>query len=387
MKKVFMSFAALVAAFAAVSCVDEDYGGNVNTDTAVEVKVEEEPVETTGNDIIGVEATESVVIADEDGNTVEIPAVVSEETPEATATSEPVTISTFVPGEEIILKGSDIKVKVPISKDFPKDDVFSALTNPHFIIKVSNPLGVAFHYASTVHNPKWPDGTKDITIDADIPAIKGDVFVYVSESGAVAPKADAKRIDASKVNNFPQVFAGSPDELDIKDAKVEAISTETSSIQKAAAETVEFEFSAKSIFPLEVKGNAPFTIRKSFDISGVDLSSDEYKDMKKVAANVTLKHNIPFTMELALVEPDPSVVTVVCPVIKAAPFKNANSNETEFIEQTGDVSASSPKGPAAIGNKIVVDITAKLQGKSQFQISDDVKVSVKVNSYKLTVTL
>lgn len=362
MKKWFFFAAAAFVAMAAVSCVDDDYNvDDLNTDTTVEIEIrtEEAPV-TPATEIKNYEEGEAVVTEtkNEEGET-EITVSSPETEPEPVPQETVQELSEATPGQEVELPAAcDMTVKIPISKKFPKDDIFTAMENPHFIIKVKNDLGTPLKYTATITNAK---ANKKFNIEAEIPATDGkEVCVMVSEKGTLShEQADLEEVvfvDADvkleQGDVFTSIFKDCPEELKISEAKVAKTVGPKSGVAPMDA-SGELGFSAISVFPFVVRNGKPFTMCIEYDLSGADFS--DFLAITAIEADILVRHKLPLDIALELVEP--ADIFVDCPLI------TANTDEVERTQEL-TVKATCPTGSKAF-EKAVIDATFTLRGNKQ----------------------
>jgi hypothetical protein len=373
-KLVYLVVAAFVGALAA-SCVDKSYDtSNLDTNATVslEITAEESPVSPV-NELMKYDNDEAEVTQtqNESGET-EI-TVSSPATEPVTTEIPPQQVEQLNQGEELSLPAAcDMVVKIPISKKFPKDDIFKALDNPHFIIKVKNELGIPLKYTATVTNKK---AGKSFEIEAEIPAIpEKEISVMVSEKANLA-EGKAQCVDAKIISDkpFAEIFKDSPEELKIEDAKVSKfVEVPKSGEVPTGAVSGALEFTAQSVFPFIVKNGEPFTMRHEFDLSGADFS--DFIAITALEADIIVKHSLPLKMSLALVEP--ANIFVECPEVNP-------SLDGQQLTQELTVKATCPTGATAFP-KAVIDLTATLCGnKATYAVNEDsttISVDVKRNS-------
>ena len=352
MKKLFVPIAIVLVGLAGVSCVKQKI--KINTDTTLNVAVDVEQSESNASDYIigGDFGDDAVVTKNTEGEiTVASPepeAPVTVQTDEATLQAAPVPVP-------------DIQVDVPLSKRFPKDDIFSALERPHLKVTVKNETGLPFKYTATVANK---NGVK-FNIEADIPPVAGEVMVIVSEKGEAVQGDPEGCVYARPIANFPEIFKGSPEKVVLSEGKMTALDVPKSGLAGSAQYAV--EFSARSFFPFTVKKGRTFTMRREFDLSGVDFS--QFIAITGLEAVVVVEHNLPLDMELELVEPENIFVTM--PKIPAA--ANGAYKTMNLLVQ-----ASCPTGVVAF-SKAVIDISATLKYGDFFKITDDDTSSIKLD--------
>lgn len=353
-KLVFLVVAAFVGVLA-VSCVDKSYDTNnldTNATVDIEIRAEESPI-TPVSEIKTYDEGEAVVTEsqNEQGDT-EI-TVSSPETEPVEVPQEQVQelLQDLNQGGEFELPAAcDMTVKIPISKKFPKDDIFMALDNPHFIIKVKNELGIPLKYTATVTNKK---AGKSFEIEAEIPAIpEKEISVMVSEKANLA-EGKAQCVDAKIISDkpFAEIFKDSPEELKISDAKVSKIIPKSGVAPMGTAG--ELGFSAISVFPFIVRNGKPFTMCVEYDLSGADFS--DFIAITAIEADILVKHKLPLDIALELVEP--TDIFVNCPLITA---------NVDGVERTQEltVKATCPTGSKAF-SKAVIDATFTLRGNQQ----------------------
>ena len=375
-KLVFLVVAAFVGVLA-VSCVDKSYDTNnldTNATVDIEIRAEESPI-TPVSEIKTYDEGEAVVTEsqNEQGDT-EI--TVSSPEPEPVEVPQEQVEQLNQGGEIPLPAACDMAVKIPISKKFPKDDIFTALENPHFKIKVKNELGTPLKYTATITNAK---GNKKFNIEAEIPYEDGkDVIVMVSEKGNIPhEQAELKEfvfVDAQVKldpgDEFTAIFKDSPDELKISDAKVSKVVPKSGVAPMDASG--ELSFSAISVFPFIVRNGKPFTMCVEYDLSGADFS--DFIAITAIEADILVKHKLPLDIALELVEPED--IFVNCPLITA---------NVDGVERTQEltVKATCPTGSKAF-SKAVIDATFTLRGNQQTYPlngeSTTVSVDVKRNS-------
>lgn len=358
MKKLYFFAAAALVAMGAVSCVDKNYDVNdLNTDTTVdiEIRTEEAPI-SPADEIKTYDEGEAVVTEskNEKGETeitVSSPETETVEVPQAQ-------VEQLNQGGEVPLPAAcDMTVKIPISKKFPKDDIFTAMENPHFKIKVKNELGTPLKYTATITNAK---GNKKFNIEAEIPYKDGkDVIVEVSEKGNI-PHEQAEleefvfvdaQVKLDPGDEFTAIFKDSPEELKISDAKVSKVVPKSGVAPMDTAG--ELGFSAISVFPFIVRNGKPFTMCVEYDLSGADFS--EFLAITAIEADILVRHKLPLDISLELVEP--ADIFVDCPLI------TANTDEVERTQEL-TVKATCPTGSKPFA-KAVIDATFTLRGNKQ----------------------
>lgn len=353
---------------AAVSCVDKNYGGDFKEDTTVSVDIKTEESEASVADYLGLgEFGEGE--KEKDPDTGEITIVSSESQSE----SADVSLNEFNAGVEVELPAvCDMKVPVPISAKFPKDDIFLALDRPHFVIKVKNEFGKPFKYSSVITS----NTGRKFKIEAVIPAVDGFVEVYVDETGAFLKQAELteRKVNAMAIADFPMMFADSPLELPITEAKIKCLDVPKAGEIVSSEASAPIEFSAKSFFPFTVKNGIPFTMRRSFDLTGVNfdkvLKDYNLKAITGVEAAISVKHNLPLQMSLSLVEPED--VKVECPDILAAQGE-------DYMSQVIYIKATSELGVTSL-TKAVVDITATLKGsRATYAVNEDATIILDID--------
>jgi len=368
MKKLFFSAAAILCGMAAVSCVDKNYGGEFKEDTTVSVDIKTDESENSLADYLGLgEFSKDELVTDPISGEITIVS------PETQSNSADVDLNKFNSGAEVEIPAvCDMKVSVPISKKFPKDDIFFALDRPHFVIKVKNEFGKPFKYTAVITSKTG----KKFNIEAEIPAVDGFVEVYVDQTGAFlsALEVNDHMVNAKPIAEFPQMFAGSPLELPIAEAKIKCLDVPKSGEVVFSEASAPIEFSAKSFFPFTVKNGIPFTMRRSFDLTGVNfakiLKDNGLKAITGVEAAVLVKHNLPLQLRLSLVEPQD--VKVECPDILAAKGE-------DYESQVIYVKASSEAGVTSL-TEAVVDITATLKGsRATYAVNEDATIILDID--------
>lgn len=367
MKKILIPAAAILALMAAVSCNDV----SINTDTTTKVEVPfEGSTESAEEFVMGEYKPEEGTVApnQENGQTSVMSPVERTDSHEFT----PEENEKFFGGQEVALPEiCDMTVKIPISKQFPKDDIFKALDAPYFCITVKNEQGKAFKYSSTLTSKTG----KTFTVQAQIPAVKGDVDVIVSEKGNVVAEGLNNKVNASPVEDFPALFEQNPDEIKITDAKVQLIEVNAGNMAQAGLPTNAIEFSAQSVFPFTVKNGVPFTWQWVVDVKESDIK--DFLGVKGVEGVLQVTHSLPLDMQLTLAEPEQ--IKAECDLVPASIDEKPVTCDVN-IKATCSAGVSYSCFP---NKRAVVYFTATLRGnRATFNIGESSNSNIKIDVKK-----